>query len=123
VTHGTVVGLQPRVGVSFRFASRPEFRIDFVLDTGFEGGLTLPPPAIAALGLPSYSQLSAKLADGSSISVDAHTAEIVWDGQVIQVVVLAMSGRPLLGTALLSGYNLSVDFVDNGALVLSPLPP
>jgi clan AA aspartic protease len=120
---GTVVGLQARIEVTFRFASRPDLQIEFVLDTGFEGALTLPPPAVAALGLLPYSNLSAKLADGSSVNVDAHTAVIVWDGQEIQVVVLAMSGRPLLGTALLSGHNLTVDFVDRGTLVLSRLLP
>jgi clan AA aspartic protease len=120
---GTVVGLQARIEVTFRFANRPDLQIEFVLDTGFEGALTLPPPAVAALGLLPYSKLSAKLADGSSVNVDAHTAVIVWDGQEIQVVILAMSGRPLLGTALLSGHNLNVDFVDRGALVLSRLLP
>jgi clan AA aspartic protease len=109
VTHGTVVGLQPRLGVTFGFANRPDLQIEFVLDTGFEGALTLPPSAVAALGLPPYTQLAAKLADGSSVSVDVHTADIVWDGQVIQIAVLAMSGQPLLGTALLSGFSLNVD--------------
>jgi clan AA aspartic protease len=123
VTHGTVVGLQPRIEVIFRLPNRPDLKIEFVLDTGFEGGLTLTPSAVAALGLPPYSQLSAKLADGSNVTVDVHTADIIWDGQVIQVAVLAMSGRPLLGTALLSGFNLNVDFVDGGTLVLSRLPP
>jgi clan AA aspartic protease len=123
VTHGTVVSLQPRLGVTFRFANRPDLQIEFVLDTGFEGALTLLPSAVAALGLPPYTQLAAKLADGSSVSVDVHTADIVWDGQVIQIAVLAMSGQPLLGTALLSGFSLNVDFVDRGSLVLTRLPP
>jgi clan AA aspartic protease len=120
---GTVVGLQPHIELAIRLPNRPDLRMEFVLDTGFEGALTLPPPAVAALGLPPYSQLRAKLADGSSVKVDAHTALIVWDGQEVQVVVLAMSGRPLLGTALLGGHNLNADFMDGGTLVLSRLLP
>jgi predicted aspartyl protease len=46
---GSVVELQARVDVRFRLPARPDFSIECVVDTGFEGALTLPPAAIAAL--------------------------------------------------------------------------
>jgi clan AA aspartic protease len=74
-----------------------------------------------ALGLPFYQEMFANLADGSHIKVDVHKATILWDGRAVQVAVLAMGRRPLLGTALLDGYNLNADFEDHGALALQHL--
>src|SRR4029077_1078095 len=98
---GHVVGLQARVGVTFHLSNRPDLEIEFAVDTGFEGALTLPADAVAALGLPFHGQVAAHLADNSSARVDVHQAVIVWDGRAIAVAVLAMGRRPLLGTALL----------------------
>lgn len=118
---GTVVGLQARVGVIFRFANGPDLEIEFVVDTGFAGALTLPPRAVAALGLPLVQDMPATLADGSDIKVDVHIATILWNGREVEVAVLAMGSRPLLGTALLDGFNLSADFADNGPVALRHL--
>ena len=74
---GHVTGRQPRIEIPFHLAGRPQLRIEFVIDTGFEGFLTLPPAAIMTLG-PSYVRtLIANLADGSSIRVDVYEATIL----------------------------------------------
>jgi clan AA aspartic protease len=119
--HGTVVRLQARVGVVFRLPNSPDLTIEFVVDTGFEGALTLPQAAVAALGLPASAKLDAKLADDTLTTVIVHQATIVWNGREVEVAVLAMGQRPLLGTALLDGFNLSADFADNGPVVLRRL--
>jgi hypothetical protein len=41
--------------------------------------------------------------------------------QEVGVTVMAMGSRPLLGTELLQGFNLSVDFEEDGQLALTPL--
>lgn len=115
---GTVFGLQARVGVVLRLPHAPDLTMEFVVDTGFAGALTLPPRAVVALGLPLVQDMPATLADGSGIRVDVHAATIVWGGREVEVAVLAMGGRPLLGTALLDGFNLSADFADNGPVTL-----
>src|SRR5436309_2742387 len=46
---GLVTGLQPRIDVGFRLLNRPDLTIEFVVDTGFEGALTLPPGALSLL--------------------------------------------------------------------------
>jgi len=51
VTGGTVIGLEARVNVTFRLPDRGDMQIEFVVDTGFAGALTLPPAAVEALGL------------------------------------------------------------------------
>lgn len=113
---GRVSGLQARVDVIFRLTGQPDLQIECVIDTGFEGALTLPPAAVAALGLPYLTELTANLADNTSIRTDVHLATIVWDGVEREVAVLALGERPLLGTALLDGYRLEVTFTDGGAV-------
>lgn len=118
---GSVVGLQARMGVLVRVPHQPGLQIEFVVDTGFEGALTLPPAAITALGLPYLTQLNANLADNSRVSADVYLATIVWDGVEQDVAVLAMGQRPLVGTALLDGFNLNADFTDGGPVTLQRL--
>ena len=43
------------VPVIFRLPGQPDFSVDFVIDTGFNDHLTLPPQAISAMNLPLYS--------------------------------------------------------------------
>jgi hypothetical protein len=38
-----------------------------------------------------------------------------------EVVVLAMGRRPLLGTALMEDYHLSVDFCEGGAVIVDQM--
>jgi clan AA aspartic protease len=78
VIRGRVVGLQIRADVIFRLPNQPDMAIEFVIDTGFEGALTLPPAAIATLGLPLLTDIHAKLADKSRRKVNAHLATILW---------------------------------------------
>lgn len=87
----------------------------------FEGALTLPAAAVSALGLPYLIDIAANLADDSSSQVAVHQATILWDGREVDVAVLAMGKRPLLGTALLDGYNLNADFEDNGTVAVTRL--
>jgi clan AA aspartic protease len=118
MTHGYIDGLQVRIRITFRFVDKPDIVIEFVVDTGFEGALTLPSAAIEALGLPLFDTIKAHLADGSSVDTAVHIATILWDGQEHEVAVLAMGSRPLLGTALLAGKELVAQFVTDGLVTV-----
>lgn len=118
---GSVRGLQASLPVVFRQPNQPDLSIEFVIDTGFAGELTLPPAAVAALRLPFIEMMTANLADDSVASVTVHAATIVWDGVEREAAVLAMGRRPLLGTALLDGFNLSADFADGGSVTIQRL--
>lgn len=115
---GRMNGFQAEIGVTVRLQNRPDIEIEFVIDTGFEGALTLPPAAVAALGLPFFQEMDANLANDISVRTDVHVATIVIDGVEIDVLVLAMGRRPLLGTALLAGKELLAQFVDNGLVAI-----
>ena len=49
---GRVYHLHLLLPVTFRLASQPDLAIEFVVDTGFTGFLTLPPAAVSAMRLP-----------------------------------------------------------------------
>ena len=53
---GTVVHLHALLPVTFRLPDQPDLTIEFVVDTGFTGELTLPAPAVAAMGLRSCTE-------------------------------------------------------------------
>lgn len=119
--HGTVVGLQARLGVVLRPQGSSEIEIEFVIDTGFEGFLTLPPAAIAKLGLPYIAKIQANLADNSRITTNVYAVTIVWNGVERDVAVLGMGRRPLIGTGLLEDYHLSIDFCEGGTVLIDDI--
>jgi predicted aspartyl protease len=49
-----------------------EGEIEFVLDTGFVGDITLPPVACAAFGFPYLRPQPASLADGSRVVLEVY---------------------------------------------------
>jgi clan AA aspartic protease len=121
VIAGTVADLQGRVEIVFRLSDQPDRTVECVLDTGFQGQLALPPATAAALGLSVSGRVWANLADDSDVPVSVFSAIILWDDQEVSVTVMAMGSRPLLGTELLQGFNLSADFEEDGQLALTPL--
>jgi predicted aspartyl protease len=75
--NGRVAARQALLDVIFRFPGRPDLAIEFVIDTGFAGHLTLPPMAVRTLQLPFRWEITANLADDSVIPVNLHRATIV----------------------------------------------
>jgi predicted aspartyl protease len=71
--------------------------------------------------LPYLTQISANLANDSSVMTRLYLATIIWQGGEREVVVLAMGRRPLLGTALMEDYHLSVDFCEGGAVIVDQM--
>lgn len=119
--HGVVVGLQARMSIVFCLPGHANLEIECVVDTGFEGFLTLPSAVIAALDLPYAGRIEASLADSSTISTDVYWATILWIGVERDIAVLGMGNRPLIGTALLEGYHLSIDFYDSGTVLVDDI--
>jgi clan AA aspartic protease len=118
---GTVSNRHAMMPIRFRLPSPPDLTIEFVVDTGFSGFLTLPPAAIAALALPSVRTESADLADGSTVRFRVYAATIIWNGSEKDVPILSLGHRPLLGTALLDRHELVAQFTDGGLVTIDPL--
>ncbi|WP_419756912.1 clan AA aspartic protease [Anabaena sp. FACHB-595] len=120
--NGRLIAGRATVPVIFRLPGQPDFSLDFVIDTGFNGYLTLPPQAVSAMNLPLHSTIPAILADGSQVLSSIHLATIVWDNVEKVVFVLASANKPLLGTGMMNGYHLGIDFEDNGLVSLEKIP-
>jgi clan AA aspartic protease len=120
--NGRLIDGKAIVPVIFCLSTQPNFSIDFIIDTGFNDHLTLPTQAVSAMNLPLYSTTLARLADGREALLSIHLATIVWDNREKIVPILASGYKPLLGTALMEGYHLEIDFEDNGLVSLEQIP-
>ena len=92
--------------------------IDAVVDTGFNGFLTLPPALVAELGLPFASIGQATLADGSEVAFDVYGVTVLWDGAARLVEADEADASPLLGMALLAAHSLYVEVADGGSVLI-----
>jgi len=119
--YGRLAGGKATVPVIFRLPEQADFSLNFVIDTGFNGYLTLPPQAVNAMNLPPRANTPATLADGSQVLFSIHLATIVWDNVEKIVPILASGNKPLLGTAMMKGYHLEIDFEDNGLVSLEKI--
>lgn len=119
--NGTVVGLQARMVITLCSFDRAGVQIECVVDTGFEGFLTLPLATILDLGLPYIAAIDANLADNSRITANVHQGMIFWNGTERVIPVLAMGLRPLVGTALLEDSHLSIDFCEGGTVLVDEI--
>jgi clan AA aspartic protease len=99
-----------------------EQQVETILDSGFTGSLTLPPSIIANLALPWRSRSSAILANGMVELFDLYVATIIWDGLPRRILVQAIDNVPLLGMALLAGYDLHARVVVGGFVQIEAVP-
>lgn len=118
---GTVTAREPLVSLTVR-GPGGERTIDAVVDTGYTGQLTLPPGMISALGLRSFRQGRALLADGSEITFDVYEAAVVWDGAARRLPVDEAETTPLVGMGLLQGFRLRIDCAEGGRVEIERLP-
>jgi len=123
VITGTVnARYEMKVRVPVRNAAGQEQQVEALLDTGFNGSLTLPPSAIAGFGLPWLSKGNAILANGNVEQFDIHAATVIWDGTPRTIVVQAIDSVPLLGMALLVGHDLRGRVVAGGRVEIEAVP-
>jgi clan AA aspartic protease len=96
--------------------------IPAVIDTGYNGSLSLPSPLISLLGLPWRRRGRALLADGSETLFDIYEATVVWNGRRLRIPVDEANTDPLVGMALLNGHELRLQARGGGKVTIKPLP-
>ena len=97
--------------------------IEALIDTGYSSYLTLPGNLITTLGLSTIGTEQLTLADGTEISSDLCAATIVWDGQERTIEVDTLESEPLIGMALLEGYDLSIRVAVGGPVKIESFSP
>ena len=123
MTFGTV---NPQLEAIVRLLIRGpsgEIEAEALVDTGFNGALTLPPDLIAMLGLHLRTRAWGVLADGRKDFFDIYEALISWNGRLLRILVGSADSKPLLGMALLYGYELNIQAIEGGAVAIREIPP
>jgi clan AA aspartic protease len=112
---GTVnASLEPCVPLVLHDASGQPLTVDAMIDTGFNGFVTLSPGLIGSLGLTLLYQTRCLTADGTIQLFDVYSANVLWDGQLRTVDAQAVDAHALIGVALLQGYDLRMEVVPSG---------
>ncbi|RCJ21752.1 aspartyl protease [Nostoc sp. ATCC 43529] len=111
--------LEPIISISICGSSGKIYTQDAIVDTGFNGWLSLPPDFIAQLNLRWKRRGRAILGDGSECVFNVYEAVLVWDGDILTIPVDEADSEPLVGMSLMEGYQLMVQVFENGRVELS----
>ncbi len=119
---GTVsTTLEGTLRITVRGPNGQRRRITAVIDTGYNGALTLPSEVIAELGIPWCDIGSVMLGDGSICECDIYADVVVWDRRPIAVFLEEADTTPLLGMELLQGFELNMKVQKRGRVTIKPL--
>lgn len=118
---GSVANSEATVEVEIAGFNGNSHRIKVVIDTGYNGDLTLSEAIIASLDLPFAGPRRARLADGGEIILRSFAALLDWHGVPMRIVATQTEGKSLLGMALLSGCRLTIDAVEGGSVSIETL--
>jgi predicted aspartyl protease len=101
----------------------PAHPLEFIIDTGFEGQLSLPALVVTAMGMPFVQQILTRQADGNVVPAPAHRAVVEWDGAIRIVDVVASSGGlALLGMDMLRNHDLRARCQVGGLIEIEKVP-
>jgi clan AA aspartic protease len=112
---------EPILRISIDSNNGELYERDAVVDTGFNGWLSLPPDLVVILELPWQRRGRAILADGSESIFDIYEATILWDGQPVTLPIDEADSYPLIGMSLMDGYELTIQIVDSGTVTLKKI--
>jgi clan AA aspartic protease len=109
---------EPIIPLSIRRSDGKIFTQDAIVDTGFNGWLSLPPDLITQLNLKWKRRGRAILGDGSECIFDVYEAVVVWDGALLTIPVDEADSEPLVGMSLMEGYELTMQIFEGGQVEL-----
>jgi clan AA aspartic protease len=96
--------------------------IGTIVDTGFEGFMSLPVATVAALGLPWIYRDITELIDGRIIPIEIYSAVVIWNGKPRTVNVQALGGHNLIGMRMLASHDLAMRVTDGGPVSIDAVP-
>ena len=97
--------------------------IEAVVDTGYDGWLSLPQSLIHDLELRWVNFGRAVLADGSECGFDVFDGEILWDRRRVQIQIDASDATPFVGMRLLEGFELTMQIRPDGPVHIKRMKP
>ena len=118
---GRINDLQARLTVEILDSNGQIKPVEVLLDTGFDGQLSLPVFVVRQLNLGRGVLRFGELADGTNIQFMSYRATVLWDGQRRQVEVIESGNEPLLGMELLRGTRVTLDVLEGGTVTIDAL--
>lgn len=115
---GIVRDFEPITPLSVCGSDGKVYTQDAIVDTVFDGWLSLPPDLIAQLNLRWKRRGRAILGDGSECVFNVYEATVVWDGTLLTIPVDEADSEPLVGMSLMEGYQLTVQVFEGGQVEL-----
>jgi clan AA aspartic protease len=85
--------------------------VECLVDTGFTGALVLPQALVTRLNLPIVGREIFEMVGGRQFIASVAFADIEWLGET-RTVRAIVSEDTLLGTELLDGTRLTIDYID-----------
>ena len=107
--------------VELRAADGQFQSFDFILDTGFDGGLSLPAQILQGLDAAPAGEHRFELADGSKTTARLWSATVRWEGAPRDALVVESAGEPLLGMELLWQSRITLETRAYGPVLIEPL--
>lgn len=102
--------------------SQSAISIQAIVDTGFNGSLTLPVGVLNTLGASAAGTRRAELGDGNLVELDAYFVTVKWRDEDRQVLALQAEAMPLVGMSLLWGSRVRFDAQDGGPVTIDAIP-
>ena len=118
---GIVRDFEPIISLSVYSSDGQVHKQDAIVDTGFNGWLSLSPDLIAQLALPWKRRGRAILGDGSECVFNIYEAVVVWDGVMLKIPIDEADSEPLIGMSLMEGYQLIVQVLEGGHVEIRKL--
>jgi len=85
------------------------FELEALLDTGYDGGVVLPPTLITN-GEVSGWLVNCKLADNSIIEVPAYLGSVILGNKKLNnITVLIMGDEPIIGRSIIKYFKIILD--------------
>ena len=109
------------VAVELRAADGQFQSFDFILDTGFDGNLSLPASILRGLDAAPGIERIIELADGSRTTTYEWSAIVRWYGAARPIMIAASAGEPLLGMNLLWQSRITLETRAYGPVLIEPL--
>jgi predicted aspartyl protease len=98
-----------------------EFDVEFIVDTGFEGDLTLPPAMARQLGPVPDGFTERMLADGSLHQCPLYAISLDGMDSPNEFEVLVLGVRPLLGTVFLADKLITIEATEGGDVTIEEM--
>ncbi len=118
ITGAVTAEFEPIIPLSIRRFDGKLLPQQAIVDTGFNGWLSLPSELITQLNLTWKRRGRAILGDGSACIFEVYEAVVVWDGILLTIPVDEADSEPLVGMSLMEGYQLTMQVFEGGRVEL-----